>query len=285
MERMRALAVLDIGGKLLSTVGVFLFVHSPTDGWKVLFMQGFGSLLTVAAGLTVAYQLLPAFLPTRTQVFDSLRMGWTMFVFRSSVSLYTVGNSFILGLFAAPEFVGYFAGAERISRAFIGVFDPVSQAMFPRLSYLVHQARDPARRLLRHSLLLMSTGGILISLSMFVTAPLVVRAILGPSFHPSVSALRILSMLPFLIAVSNVLGIQWMVPLGMDRAFNAIILSAGIINLALAITLAPRYAHLGMAAAAATAELFVVLSMVVWVTKSGLGPFAVAEGELGQAGE
>jgi polysaccharide transporter, PST family len=270
LERMKMFALLDVVGKLIAASGVFLFVHTLHDGWRVLALQGAGSFVAAAGGLFTIYHWFPAVTPTRKSVRESLRMGWTMFLFRSSVSFYTVGNSFILGLFAAPEFVGYYAGAERVCRAFVAVFDPISQALFPRMSYLVQHSRDKAQRLAHRALWLMGTGGLLLSICLFSVAPMVVRIFLGSSYVPAVSTLRILSLLPLLIALSNVLGIQWMIPLGMDRAFNAIILSAGALNLTLATVLARRYAQTGMASAVVAAEILVTLAMYLWLKKTGV---------------
>jgi PST family polysaccharide transporter len=64
---------------------------------------------------------------------------------------------------------------------------------------------------------------------------------------------------------------QWMLPLGMDYAFNAIILAAGGVNVVLAIVLAPRYAHLGMAAAVAISEILVTTMMYLWLRRKGVG--------------
>src|SRR5258706_3396286 len=72
-----------------------------------------------------------------------------MFLFCSAATLYTMGNAFILGLFAAPAVVGYFAAAEKISRAVFGLFDPVRESLYPRLSHLVRESPQQAKRLAR----------------------------------------------------------------------------------------------------------------------------------------
>jgi PST family polysaccharide transporter len=64
-----------------------------------------------------------------------------------------------------------------------------------------------------------------------------------------------------LIAVNTALGMQWMLPLGLDRAFNTITLLAGLINVGLAAALASSCAALGMAWAVVSAEIFVAGSL------------------------
>jgi PST family polysaccharide transporter len=273
-ERMRLVAVIDISAKVLATIAIFIFVRRPDDGWLVLVTQGCGFFLSFAVGLGIAYHELPFRMPTWSSVCETLRMGWTMFLYRSSASLYTVGNAFILGLFVPPQVVGYYAGAERISRAFLGLFGPISQTLYPRLNYLVHHDRDRAARLAKAGVIIMGGGGAAVGALVFASAPLLVRILLGQGFLPSVPVLRVLSLLVPLIAVSISLGVQWMLPLGMDRIFNTIVVLAGLINLALATTLASLYGALGMAWAVVSAESFVAVSFYMVLRRRKLHPMS-----------
>jgi PST family polysaccharide transporter len=117
----------------------------------------------------------------------------------------------------------------------------------------------------------MGMSGVLIGCVAFLLAPFLVHIMLGPGFEPAVPVLRVLALLPILLALSNVFGLQWMLPLGLDRPFNAIILGAGFINLSLAVVLAPHYAQMGMAYAVVFSETFVTLAMYVFLSIKKLG--------------
>ena len=108
---------------------------------------------------------------------------------------------------------------------------------------------------------------------MFCLAPQLVRVILGTGYAPAVPVLRILALLPPIIGLSNLFGVQWMLPLGMDRQFNWIVLGAGSLNLGIAITLAPLWGPVGMAWAVVSAELFASLSIFILLRSQGLDPF------------
>lgn len=272
LERMKLVAALDFSAKALATAGIFAIVRMPTDGWKVLVLQGSGACVSFSVGMVIAYRRVHFRIPTWSTVWNTLRTGWSMFLYRSSVSLYTVGNAFILGLFVAPQFVGYYAGAEKISKAFVSLLSPVTKTLFPRLSHLIQNARAQAARLARISLAVMGVGGVTMGALIFLFAPLLIRIILGHAYAPAVPVLRILALLPPLIALNSVFGIQWMLPLGLDRAFNTIILLAGLINLGLAIALAPGLKDIGMAWAVVATELFVSVAMYVLLRLHRLDP-------------
>src|ERR1700682_1222961 len=279
IERMRLLASLDISAKALATTAIFLLVRRPGDAWRVLAIQGCGFWVSSAISLVLVYRQLPFRIPTLASVREALRMGWSMFLFRGSVSLYTPGNAFILGLFVSPQFVGYYAGAEKISRAFLGLLNPISQTLYPRLSHLAYHAQNRAAHLARISITVMGVGGAVIGLFVFWLAPLLVRLILGNGFEPSVAVLRVLSLLVPLVAFGNVFGIQWMLPRGLDLAFNRLVLFAGLINLSLALILAPLHTDLGMAWAVVIAETFVSGSMYLLLRAQKLDPLSMPTGE------
>jgi PST family polysaccharide transporter len=112
--------------------------------------------------------------------------------------------------------------------------------------------------------------------TIFVIAPLLVSALLGPGFGNAVLVLRILSLLPPLAALSNVFGIQWMLALGMDRLFTAVIVAACALNVALAIILVPHYLQVGMAVAVIASETLVAFGMYATLRIKHLDPLVIA---------
>jgi polysaccharide transporter, PST family len=262
LERMRLAATLEICGRIVGLCSIFLFVRSPEDAWIALFIQGIAPAITTVAGLIMAYRQIPCRMPQWPLVQDALRRGWPMFVFRSAESLYGVENVFILGLFASPTQVGYFASAEKISKAIFGLLNPVRESLYPRLSSMAQRSPKEAARLAKAGVVVMVGGGLLLGAGVFFFAPLLIRVLMGQAFAPAVTVLRILSVLPILLSVTHSIGLQWLLPLGRDSEVNRIILLADTLNVALAVILAPHFAHIGMAGAVLCAETFVSFSMV-----------------------
>jgi PST family polysaccharide transporter len=287
LERLRLVATLDITAKVMATVAIFFVVRKPDDDWLVLIAQGSAYSFSFFVGLGLAYRNLPFRLPTWGATWKALSMGWTMFLFRTSVSLYTVANSFILGLLVSPQSVGYFAGAEKIVRALLQLFNPITQTLYPRVSHLVQHDRDRAARLARFGTLILGTSGAVLGAVTFMFAPQIVRFALGGAFVPAVPVLRVLSFLLPLIGLNTAVGPQWMLPLGLDRSFNRIILLAGLINIGLASALARPYAGLGMAIAVVSAELFIGVRVHLALHRRHLHPLAYTakiSNEIGRRG-
>jgi len=284
LEQMRLSAALELSGKLAALVGLFLFVHSPADDWKVLALTAVAPALSTAVGLALAYRTIPVELPSLQLVRTAMVMGAPMFLFRSAESLYGVGNVFLLGLFATPEIVGYFAAAEKIAKAAFGLLNPIREAIFPRLSHLAMRGgEEAAGPLARLGAAVMISGGAALGAALFLFAPLATKLLLGGEFAPAVDALRILAVLPLLLAITYSVGFQWLLPFGKDAMINQIILAAGLMNVALSFLLARPFQHIGMAWAVVASEAFVSISMVTVVVRTSgnwSSPSPVQTGEL-----
>lgn len=265
IEKMTVAATLEIAGKALALIGIFAFIHSPTDDWKVLALQACAPAISTVLGLAIAYRIVRLRLPSPALVRAAFQAGWPMFVFRSGISLYSVANAFTLGLFASPAQVGYYASSEKIAKAAYGLLNPIREALYPRLSHLAKHSEGEMVRLARAGAALMSSGGVLLGIGLFVFAPWIVHTLMGAKFEPAIPVLRILSLLPPIISITDAVGVQWLLPHGHDKAAIRIILSGGLLNLVLAFTVAPQFAQTGMAVVVVVSELFVCIAMVIVV--------------------
>jgi polysaccharide transporter, PST family len=273
IERMKIPAALDVLGRACAAGGVFLFVHKQADAWKVLALQ-FACYGGVSLSLLImVYKEVPFRIPTRETTGRALRDSAGMFLFRSASSLYTIANTIILGAVSTPVAVGLYSGVERPVRALLSLMTPISQSLYPRLNKLLISDRQRAIALVRISFGVMVLGGVLLCVMVLLAAPAIVRVVLGPRFEPAVPVMRILSLLLPIIAASNVLGIQWMLPLGMDREFNKIIICAGLINLTLGLWWASRWQYVGMAWAVVAIEAMVTIAMWIILVKHKANPF------------
>jgi PST family polysaccharide transporter len=201
-----------------------------------------------------------------------LREGFTLFVSQGAVKAYTAGNTFILGMYTNVTMAGYYSAAEKVVQMVLGLLWPVSQAVYPRAVHLAASSRDAALELTRKVLLFMGAAGFGLSAGVLVTAPWAVPILLGAGFLPSISIMQILSPLPFLIALSNTLGIQIMVPFKHDVAFTVIVVAAGLFNLGMSALLAPHWQGNGMAVSVTFSELLVTTAMFWYLGRRRLSP-------------
>jgi PST family polysaccharide transporter len=260
--------------RLFIVVGIFTIVHQPED---YLLYAGLTSLGSIAAGLIgvgvalCMFKLRPV-IPSWGEIWEALVEGWMLFLSTISISLYTVGNAFILGLLTNHTVVGYYSAAEKIVKAVLGLLGPISQAAYPKFSKMASESKTWVLQWGRRMLLLMSSLGLALSVALFVGAPVIVSFVLGPGYEPSITVMRILAVLPLLIGASNVLGAQIMFPFRLEKAVTMIVFVAGLVNLALAVLFAPARLASGMAMAVLISEAFVTTALLTYLWVNGLNP-------------
>lgn len=260
-ERVRPLVVMDLAAGVAAIGGVLSTCREPDDAWKVLAWQGAAAAAVALGGYALAAREIVPRRPSLAAIGARLASGAGLFAYRAAVALYTVANPVVLGLVAPAAVVGYFAGAEKIVKAlFLAGINPLNQALYPRASRI---AGGSARAgLTRQAVAVFGALGTAAGAAVWLTAPLLVRLLLGPEYDPAVGALRVLALLLPTLSVTTALVTMRVLPAERDRVLLGITIAAGVLNVALATHLAPRYGQVGMAAAVVTTEAAVLVA--VW---------------------
>jgi PST family polysaccharide transporter len=107
----------------------------------------------------------------------------------------------------------------------------------------------------------------------FLFASQIGYILLGKEFSDSVDVLRILAWLPFVISISNVYGIQTMLPVNFEKEFFNIVGTAALINLVLLFTLIPGLKEIGTAISFLISETIVTITMASFCGIKGINLF------------
>jgi PST family polysaccharide transporter len=273
LERMRLVSVLTIISNLAGAAAIFAFVRRPEDNWIPLYIRTAAASLVLIPAFVIVFRETAGRLPTVQLTKHALKSGGSLFLSKSAVSLYTTANVLILGSAASAEVVAWFAGAEKITRAAAGAIGPITQSFYPRISYLLKHDPRNATKTAMFSVWLTIGSGLAIGTVMAVAAPLLVRALLGRDFVPSVPVLQLFGAIPPLVAGSNVFGIQWMFARRLEKDVNVILAIGGVMNILLSFGLAPHYRQIGMAISVISTEAFITGTMLAVLYLKRIGPW------------
>ena len=86
------------------------------------------------------------------------------------------------------------------------------------------------------------------------------------------------SLLPPVIALRNVLTIHWMLPLDLEKELNSVVLASGVLNIILALVIAPRYGAVGMAWVVIVSQVSASLGAWLVLRWIRLDPFSNSAG-------
>lgn len=272
MERMKYITFLNILAKVIFTVAIFVFVREVSD---YIYIPLINSLGFIIAGILAMWVVFKDFgvrlsFPSYDAIKRELKEGWHIFISTVAISLYTISNTFILGLFTNNTILGYYSAAEKIIKAVQGLLAPISQTIYPYISKLIKESKEKGLKFLQKITFLIGGISFILSLILFIFADLVVKLLLGTQYEESIIVLRILAFLPFIIALSNIFGIQTMLTFNYKEAFSKVLITASIINILLAFVLVPLYQHIGISSAVLISEIFVTVSMFLFLQSKGI---------------
>ena len=112
--------------------------------------------------------------------------------------------------------------------------------------------------------------GLIFSIGVFIFAGPIINILFGPEYSSSITVLRILSIIPFMVSLSNIFGIQTMLTFNYKEAFTKIVLLGGIIDIVLGIILITLFKEIGIAISFAITETFITLAMLTFLQRKGI---------------
>jgi PST family polysaccharide transporter len=263
IEDLRVISIIVFAGRVLSVPAMFLLVHTSDDIYWAMGVNTFVPLLSGTAIVTYLYvrrELDFVAVPVG-DIVKALKNGWSVFIATAVFDLFMSSNVVLLALISGNVTAGYFSAGDKLIRAALGMMTPLRSAAYPRISYLMHHAREDAFNFLRK--MLVYQGGLLavVSLTIFFGAPLAVKILYGAQFLPTVNVLRWMAFIPLMSGFSDIFGVQTMLPLGMRTQFSRVFIGSAFLNFGLLAVLAKLYGEQGAAATVLVVETYLAVAM------------------------
>jgi O-antigen/teichoic acid export membrane protein len=272
VENLGTVSVLVFAGRAMSVPAMFLLVRGPDDIYRAMAVN---AAVPTLSGIAVFIYLFARgevqFVRTPLKhILATITDGWRIFMATAIADFYASSNTVVLALLAGNVAAGYFAAGDKLIRAALGMLAPLKTAAYPRISYLMHHAREDAFAFLRKMLLVQGGAVFLMSLTIFAAAPYAVKILYGPQFLPTVEVLRWMAFVPFMAGLTDVLGVQTMLPLGLKVPFSRVLMASGVFNFALLALLATRFGATGAAATVLSTETAIVIAMAYTLSLQGV---------------
>lgn len=267
MEKMKWITLCTISARCLIIPLTFLFVHSFEDIWLAALIQGSVNLLAGLIGVFLIIQREWIFgicfnLP---RIKQSLKDGWLVFLSTSAISLYTTSTTVILGFLAGPVAVGYFNAANTLRNAAQGLLNPITQAIYPRINSLFDTEYHEALSLIKKSVRVVGGLALIGSVMLFILSPYIISISVGKGYEESVTVLRWMAFLPFIIVLSNIFGVQTMLTHNYKKQFSRILIISGTFNVLIIFPLIINYSEAGAAISLLITESLVTLLMYLFL--------------------
>ena len=274
IEKYRYAAIATFISKFINVVLIFALLRSREDYNIYAFIIGITTFINVFIRMMVSFNLLKNFKLTDKVEINHKNLKIHVYAilvfFLSDVAtkVYTAMDQTMLGILDTKEAVGYYSMSIKLVKVLLTFVTSLAVVMIPRISNSIKNNRtDEVKRYIGMSTNLVYLVAIPAIFGILAIGEEVITIYLGEEFLQSIGIFKIVSLNLIIVGLSNVFGMQAMIPYGKEKKFTIILSLAAVVNFIVNLILIPQLSYFGATYATILAELLVTVWMYFEVRK------------------
>lgn len=259
MEKMKYMTIVNASSKILFTILIFIVVRASDDYYLLILLNSFGYMLAGLLSLVlVRFQFNIRFhRSTLNDIITQFKDGGAVFGSTFGMNLYRNANIIILKQFVSDDLVGIYSAAEKVIKGFQSIISPAAQALFPHLSHRFKgQSVKDNTRLLRKISVPFTAVVVLVTIGVYLFAPLISEILCGREFVATVPLIRIMTLVILFGEINYLVGIVGLVNMDGQAQFFRSVLITGLFSVIFMLICTPYW---GITAAAWAMSLSEIL--------------------------
>ncbi len=267
MEEFSKIVWRNIFFKILNVVYIFSFVKEADDLW--IYMCGMVGFLLISNISLFGY--LPRYIEKvafkELRPFNDFRQIILLFIPTLAIQVYAVLDKTMIGLMTTSALEnGYYEQAIKISKITLTLVTSLGVVVAPRVAlYYSQKKKAEIEKLIYDSYRFVWFLGIPLCFGIIGISDNMVPWFFGPGYEKVAVLLKIVSFLIIAIGISNVTGIQYLIPTMRQNVLTKSVCIGAIVNLCINMLLIPRYYSIGAAVASVIAEIVVTVVQLLYV--------------------
>lgn len=274
IEKYRYAAIATFVSKLMNVVLIFALLRNRSDYYIYAFIIGITLLINSIIKMIFTIKLLKNFEAQKSLEinFNSIKMHvyaiLVFFLSNVATKVYTAMDQTMLGMLDSTESVGYYSMSIRLEKVILTFVTSIAVVMIPRISNSIknNNIKD-VKKYIGMSVNIVYLIAIPAIFGILAIGEEIIPIFLGKEFLQSISIFKMVSLLLLIIGLSNVFGMQVMIPYGKEKKFTLILSLAALANFIINLILIPRLSYFGATYATIFAELIVTVWMYFEVKK------------------
>lgn len=268
MEEFKITVIRNTVLKFVSLACILLFVRTEHDVWIYCLITSLNLFVSCVVLWPFLLKQVDFARPKISEIAAHIKPNFMLFIPVVAISLYTQMDKILLGIFADSSQVGLYDYSEKLSKIPLALISALSTVMLPRMSNVLARGEtEKAERYLNLSFSVAVVIGCCFAFGISGVANEFVPVFFGSGWEQCATLMPILAVIIPLIAVSNVLGVQCLIPNGRDKAYTVSVVVGAIVNVLLNVLLIPLYQAYGAAIATVAAELAVLLVQLTCLSR------------------
>ena len=267
LEQYTYITVRSIIFKLIAVVAMFVLVHEQKD--YVIY----GGISILAASASNVFNFFHAhkyvsIKPVGSYNFrQHLKPIVIFFAMSCAATIYTNLDTVMLGFMTSDAEVGYYNAAVKIKSILVSVVTSLGVVLLPRASYYVEcKLMDKFCRITHVALNFVILISVPLTVYFILFAKECIFFLSGAEYEASIVPMQIIMPTLLFIGLTNIMGIQTLIPLGKEKVVLYSEIAGAVADLLLNVALIPSMASAGAAIGTVVAE-GVVFAVQFWALR------------------
>ena len=254
--------------KVLSIIYVFTFVKTKED----LILHVVGNVVISFLIQASVWGYVPQYVDKpewkKLNPFRHLKGVIALFIPTIAISIYTVLDKTMIGIFSTPHENGYYEQALNLSRTVLSLITALGAVMLPRLGYHYNRGeKEEVNNLMYQSYRFVWFLGIPLCFGLMGVAGNIVPWFYGDGFMKLTILLPVLSLIIPVVGLSNITGTQYLIITKRERLLTLSVAIGAGVNFLCNMILIPRYSAVGAAIASVFAEILITGIQFMFIRK------------------
>ncbi|MBR5595931.1 MAG: flippase [Lachnospiraceae bacterium] len=278
LEQYTYITVRSIIFKIVSLIALFLLVHTQND----YIIYGVITIFASSASNILNFLNIRKFIDLRKvanyNIKRHLKPVFVFFAMACATTIYTNLDTVMLGFMKTDADVGYYNAAVKIKNILVSIVTSLGAVLLPRTSYYVeHGKYGEFRKISSKTLQFVCFLAVPTMVYFGLFSKEGILLISGQSYQQAVLPMQILMPTVLFIGITNILGIQILVPLKKEKAVLLSEIVGAIVDVTLNLIFIPCYGVAGAAIGTLTAE-FSVLIVQYTIVQRTIDNFSFCKG-------
>lgn len=188
------------------------------------------------------------------------------FAFSVATTIYTNLDTAMLGFFKGSTEVGYYNAAVRIKDLLVSFVTALGAVLLPRISYYVKMGQvEKFSILVKRALDFILFISVPVCIFFLFMADSSILFLAGDAFRNSIFPMQIIMPTLICIGVTNIIGVQILIPLGREILVVYSTCAGAVTDLLLNCIFIPRFASSGAAFGTLAAEIVVLIAQLFFI--------------------
>jgi len=269
LEEFKKIVIRNTIIKILSVISVFIFVKTANNLMNYFIIY----IISLIIGNISLWLYLSKFLEKisikQLNIIKHLKPTIHLFIPQIATQVYTVLDKTMIGSMILDKAeVGYYEQSQKIVKIIMTIVTSLGTVMLPRIANdFVNGKKEEIKRSILTSFNFVYFLSIPMAIGLMAVSKDLVPCFLGNDFEKSINVIYVISPIILMIGLSNVVGIQYLLPTQKQKQYTISVIMGAIINLMFNFIFIPMFKSIGAAIGTVIAETTVTLIQLHFIKK------------------